>query len=223
MKEITNEIKAILDRRLPDEAVSPHPSKSFLSTIKSIYVTERLNEAFGVGAWHTKVEHITTDKYLVKRKIDGKDTMVEQRMVVVKLMLDIPEYGIHYESFGGNDNEDLGDAYKGAVTDAITKICSWLGLGADVFKGLQNGNTAPAPKPVPAPKPKAKLVINDAMIDNKDRLTKMLKVLEAAYAKDPQGFAVIRHLRDELGAEFEDNADKRVLEIWMQHVVENHL
>ncbi|MBQ2008565.1 MAG: ERF family protein [Alistipes sp.] len=73
------------------------------------------------------------------------------------------------------------------------------------------------------PKPKAKLVINDAMIDNKDRLGKMLKVLEAAYAKDPQGFAVIRHLRDELGAEFEDNADKRVLEIWMQHVVENHL
>ena len=73
------------------------------------------------------------------------------------------------------------------------------------------------------PKPKAKLVINDAMIDNKDRLGKMLKVLEAAYAKDPQGFAVIRHLRDELGAEFEDNADKRVLETWMQHVVENHL
>ena len=73
------------------------------------------------------------------------------------------------------------------------------------------------------PKPKAKLVINDAMIDNKDRLGKMLKVLEAAYAKDPQGFAVIRHLRDELGAEFEDNADKRVLEIWMQHIVENHL
>lgn len=73
------------------------------------------------------------------------------------------------------------------------------------------------------PKQKAKLVINDAMIDNKERLNKMLKVLEAAYAKDPQGFAVIRHLRDELGAEFENNADKRVLEIWMQHVVENHL
>ena len=75
----------------------------------------------------------------------------------------------------------------------------------------------------PEQKPKAKLIINDAMIDNKDRLNKMLKVLEEAYAKDPQGFAVIRHLRDELGAEFEDNADKRVLEIWMQHVVENHL
>lgn len=210
MKAITNEIKAILDRRLPDEAVSQHPSKAYLSSIKSIYVTERLNEAFGVGAWQISTEFI--DKH--------------EGMVVVKTTLDIPDYGIHFESYGGNDNKDLGDAYKGASTDAITKIGSWLGIGADVFKGLQNGkkgSTAPAPKPVPAPKPKAKLVINDAMIDNKDRLTKMLKVLEAAYAKDPQGFAVIRHLRDELGAEFEDGADKRVLEIWMQHIVENHL
>lgn len=210
MKAITNEIKAILDRRLPDEAVSQHPSKAYLSSIKSIYVTERLNEAFGVGAWQISTEFI--DKH--------------EGMVVVKTTLDIPEYGIHFESYGGNDNKDLGDAYKGASTDAITKIGSWLGIGADVFKGLQNGkkgNTAPKPAPAPAPKPKAKLVINDAMIDNKDRLNKMLKVLEAAYAKDPQGFAVIRHLRDELGAEFEDNADKRVLEIWMQHIVENHL
>lgn len=210
MKAITNEIKAILDRRLPDEAVSQHPSKAYLSSIKSIYVTERLNEAFGVGAWQISTEFV--DKH--------------EGMVVVKTTLDIPEYGIHFESYGGNDNKDLGDAYKGASTDAITKIGSWLGIGADVFKGLQNGkkgNTAPKPTPAPAPKPKAKLVINDAMIDNKDRLNKMLKVLEAAYAKDPQGFAVIRHLRDELGAEFEDNADKRVLEIWMQHIVENHL
>lgn len=210
MKTITNEIKAILDRRLPDEAVSQHPSKAYLSSIKSIYVTERLNEAFGVGAWQISTEFI--DKH--------------EGMVVVKTTLDIPEYGIHFESYGGNDNKDLGDAYKGASTDAITKIGSWLGIGADVFKGLQNGkkgNTAPKSTPAPAPKQKAKLVINDAMIDNKERLSKMIKVLEAAYAKDPQGFAVIRHLRDELGAEFEDNADKRVLEIWMQHVVENNL
>ena len=156
MKTITNEIKAILDRRLPDEAVSQHPSKAYLSSIKSIYVTERLNEAFGVGAWQISTEFI--DKH--------------EGMVVVKTTLDIPEYGIHFESYGGNDNKDLGDAYKGASTDAITKIGSWLGIGADVFKGLQNGkkgSTALAPKPTsaPAPKPKAKLVINDAMIDNK--------------------------------------------------------
>ena len=132
MKTITNEIKDILNRPLPAEAVTPHPSKKFLSSIKSIYVTERLNDAFGVGAWQISTEFIER----------------HERMVVVKTTLDIPEYGIHYESYGGNDNVDLGDAYKGASTDAITKIGSWLGIGADVFKGKHNETkaTQPAPK-----------------------------------------------------------------------------
>ena len=63
----------------------------------------------------------------------------------------MPEYGIYFECYGGNDNGgensrnfDLGDAYKGATTDALTKIGSYLEIGIDVFKGL--GNTAPAPQ-----------------------------------------------------------------------------
>lgn len=220
MDTITKDIKAILDRKLPDEAVSPHPSKTYLSCIKSIYVTERLNEAFGAGAWQTKVEHITTDKYLVKRKIDGKDTMVEQRMVVVKLQLDIPSFGIHYESFGGNDNEDLGDAYKGAATDALTKIGSWLGIGADVFKGLQTGKKGYTKPAQPTAQPKPRKVINDALLDNRERLDKMLSVLDEAYRKNPATFAVIKHLRDDLGFEFENHAEERVMAIWMQHIEE---
>jgi len=42
---------------------------------------------------------------------------------------------IYIENFGGNDNADLGDAYKGACTDALTKIGSYLEIGMDVFKG----------------------------------------------------------------------------------------
>lgn len=185
MKEITNEIKAILDRRLPDEAVSQHPSKAYLSSIKSIYVTERLNEAFGVGAWQISTEFI--DKH--------------EGMVVVKTTLDIPEYGIHFESYGGNDNKDLGDAYKGASTDAITKIGSWLGIGADVFKGLQNGKkgyTAPAPKPTPAPKPKRerKAITLDDLEDDKTRVSLyeyyFKKYVELGY---PNDFDVVIQLR----------------------------
>jgi hypothetical protein len=41
---------------------------------------------------------------------------------------------IKLEAYGGNDNPDRGDAYKGAMTDAITKIGSFLGIGADVWK-----------------------------------------------------------------------------------------
>ena len=126
-RTITPEQKEALDRRLPDEAVSQHPTKKFLSSIKSIYVTERLNEVFGVGSWRVETE-------IVERS---------ERMVVVKLRFSIPEYGIYYECFGGNDNADLGDACKGATTDALTKVCSWLGIGAEVFKGRQTGAGAP--------------------------------------------------------------------------------
>lgn len=181
MKAITNEIKAILDRRLPDEAVSQHPSKAYLSSIKSIYVTERLNEAFGVGAWQISTEFI--DKH--------------EGMVVVKTTLDIPDYGIHFESYGGNDNKDLGDAYKGASTDAITKIGSWLGIGADVFKGLQNGKKGyTAPAPAPKPKRERRAITLDDLENDKTRVSLyeyyFKKYVELGY---PNDFDVVIQLR----------------------------
>lgn len=139
MSEIKSQqqLKAELSAPLPTEAVSQHPTKTYLSSIKAIYVTERLNEVFGIGGWTTKVEKIA----------DG-----DKGMVVVKLTFEVPQYKIYYECFGGNDNGgydsknfDLGDAYKGATTDAITKVCSFLGIGIEVFKG----NKTQAPKTYP--------------------------------------------------------------------------
>ena len=118
-KVITAEMREKLTHPLPAEAVTPHPTKKFLSSIKSIYVTERLNDVFGTGTW--KVETNIVDK--------------DNKMVVVKVKFSIPSYGIEYECFGGNDNPDLGDAYKGATTDALTKIASWMGIGGEVFRG----------------------------------------------------------------------------------------
>ena len=119
IKTLSAEKQAQLVRPLPQEAVTPHPTKTYLSSIKSIYVTERLNDVFGVGSWRVEVD-----------KVDQAN-----KMVVVKVRLTIPAYGIDYECYGGNDNADLGDAYKGATTDALTKIASWLGIGQEVFKG----------------------------------------------------------------------------------------
>jgi len=130
--KITLEMRNALKRPLPQEAVKQHPTRTFLSTIKPIYVTERLNDVFGLGSRQLKVNHITT---------------TDKGMVVVKVEFSIPEYGVYYECFGGNDNGgensknfDLGDAYKGATTDAITKIGSYLEIGIDVFKGNGNGS-----------------------------------------------------------------------------------
>nr|DAP22766.1 MAG TPA: hypothetical protein [Caudoviricetes sp.] len=193
-RTITPEQKAALDRRLPDEAVSQHPTKKFLSSIKPIYVTERLNEVFGVGSWRVETE-------IVERS---------ERMVVVKLRFSIPEYGIYYECFGGNDNADLGDACKGATTDALTKVCSWLGIGAEVFKGRQTGAGAPpqssvqrlpaAPDPIPAAAavqaaPKKRItadMLNDPVL--RDQFMRWA-YKGSTTVKDPTKFDVIAFLR----------------------------
>ena len=132
-KTITKEMREDLRKPLPAEAVTKHPTKTYLSSIKAIYVVERLNDVFGLGSWRSKVE---------------KQSVSDKGMVVVKLIFEIPEYGIYHESYGGNDNGgensknfDLGDAYKGAATDALTKICSFLEIGLDVFKGKHDNKT----------------------------------------------------------------------------------
>lgn len=191
-RTITPEQKEALDRRLPDEAVSQHPTKKFLSSIKSIYVTERLNEVFGVGSWRVETE-------IVERS---------ERMVVVKLRFSIPEYGIYYECFGGNDNADLGDACKGATTDALTKVCSWLGIGAEVFKGRQTGAgappqssvqrlpAAPAPASQSAPVAPKKRITADMLNDPVLRDQFMRWAYKGSTTvKDPTKFDVIAFLR----------------------------
>lgn len=193
-RTITPEQKEALDRRLPDEAVSQHPTKKFLSSIKSIYVTERLNEVFGVGSWRVETD-------IVERA---------ERMVVVKLRFSIPEYGIYYECFGGNDNVDLGDACKGATTDALTKVCSWLGIGAEVFKDRQTGagaspqssvqrqSAAPDPIPAVAPvqsAPKKRItadMLNDPVL--RDQFMRWA-YKGSTTVKDPTKFDIIAFLR----------------------------
>ena len=120
--EITDEQVSLLNEPLPQEAIKKHPTKPYLSTINAAYVTERLNKVFGVGSWTTHLEHITSQQ-------SGKNIMV-----VTKTTLEVPKYGIHIECYGGNDNADLGDAFKGSTTDALTKIGSYLGIGTHVWK-----------------------------------------------------------------------------------------
>lgn len=171
IRSITKEQQDMLSQPLPAEAVSPHPSKKFLSTIKSIYVTERINDVFGVGKWRTETEVV--DK--------------EGKMVVVKLKFSVPDYGIYYECYGGNDNADLGDAYKGATTDALTKVASWMGIGAEVFKGKADTTDTPrsAPKSMPQQAPaKAKNRITMDMIEDKTKCNKLLERIYGFYSNE---------------------------------------
>lgn len=142
MENITPDIITKLKAPLPEGAVSQHPTKKYLSTIKAIYVVERLNEVFGLGGWMINNEVIENE--------------CSSKHIVVKSTFSAPKYGIVIpDIFGGNDNADRGDAYKGACTDALTKIASYLYIGMDVYKGIHDDGHKPANEPQPKAEPKA--------------------------------------------------------------------
>jgi hypothetical protein len=120
--ELPLELAERLKQPLAREAISAHPNKPGLSTVKAIYVIERLNEVFGLNGWEDDYEVVETGP-----------------MIVVRGCLRIPKYGIVRQQYGGNDNEDRGDAYKGACTDALSKCASQLGIAIDVYKGRGPG------------------------------------------------------------------------------------
>lgn len=141
LKQLTAEQIAQLEAPLPKEAVKPHPSKTYLSTIKPIFVTERLNQVFGLGGWTTHCKVVETSTKPGMRN----NQPIDIHVATVDVTLSIPAYGLEYQTYGGSDNEDLGDALKGAVSDATTKIAAvHLHVGLSVYKGEGN---APANHP----------------------------------------------------------------------------
>lgn len=135
---------------LPAEAISQHPTKPYLSTINAIYVVDRLNDVLGLGNWRVKNTIIEADQH-------NKMVLVKAEFTA-KIVADGTESEIYIESFGGNDNQDRGDAYKGACTDALTKIASYLGVGSHVWKDKDKGAkkaAATVTTPTPAAKPAA--------------------------------------------------------------------
>ena len=119
-----DKIKQELLEPLPSEALKPHPTRKYLTTINSIYVIERLNNVFGLDGWKAKYEVVFQD----------------DNWVVAKCFLTAGEIAV--EQYGGNDNVDIGDRFKGACTDALTKCASYIGVGSHVWK---NEKIAPTP------------------------------------------------------------------------------
>lgn len=142
VRHLTEEQIAQLKAPFGPEMISPNPRKTFLSTIKAYAIIERLNEVFGVGRWQLHTDYISTyQKKEVTR--EGKERDVYE--VLAKATLDIPEYNIHLEQLGGGEDFVLGDAAKGAVTDALNKCASYLYIGYDVFMGNVQATTKSQP------------------------------------------------------------------------------
>lgn len=138
-----------LKEKLPDWAVKPHPTKNNMSVIHPMAVVDRLNEVFGVGKWQTEVEKLSSLKWSQKTTKGERDVYTSTSIVVFK----VPEFGIHLEQFGGSTNDDEGDALKGSATDGLTKIASYLGVGAEIYKGHGNVSAGEAPLESPQKPP----------------------------------------------------------------------
>lgn len=119
---------------MPPQAIKPHPTKTYLSTIKAIYIVERLNDVFGIMGWDFESDIISTTP------IDNGKVVVVAcgRLYFREFDLYTP---IHY---GGHDGKliEAGDVHKSAITDALNKCASIAEIGIQVFKGAPNSQDA---------------------------------------------------------------------------------
>jgi len=122
--KITKEMRDELRKSFPKEAYSEHPTKPFLTTLKAMYVIERLNDVFGVGRW--SIEHSVVERTNDYVLIQGNFISLDYDIITPS------QYGGHKTS--GN-NTEIADGYKSAITDCISKISSYLEIGIDMFKG----------------------------------------------------------------------------------------
>lgn len=124
-----------LQAPLPEWSVKENPMKKNMSVIHPMAIIDRLNGVFGFGQWNTKVEKLSAYEWTQKTRTGERKVFT----ATSKVTLTIPTFNISLEQFGGSTNDDEGDALKGSATDALTKIASYLGIGASIYKG--SGNT----------------------------------------------------------------------------------
>ncbi len=146
MSEIITDdaVREKLKAPFPAEAISQHPTKTFLSTIKAIYIVERLNDVVGIGGWDLEHEIVSDpeDYVSVRGRLHyGKRNADDGPAYSIYEFRTPDQYGGHKKT---GTNTEPADGYKSAVTDCQSKCASYLEIGIDVFKGkATNGSKAP--------------------------------------------------------------------------------
>ena len=123
-KQIDPQMRDQLREGFPSEAYSAIENKPYLTTLKAIYVTERLNNVFGIGRWTIEFEIIErTADYIT---VQGEFKSLDFDIILPK------QFGGHKTTGKGTE---IADGYKSAVTDCQSKIPSYLEIGIEMFKG----------------------------------------------------------------------------------------
>ena len=131
---LSQETRELLRTPFPPEAIKKHPTKTFLSTLKAMYVTERLNNVFGIGGWRLvhNIHQETEDYVSVRGHIEINTDEYS--------LITMAQYGGHKKT---GKNTEPADGYKSAITDCQSKCASYLEIGIHVFLGLQTHNKQP--------------------------------------------------------------------------------
>lgn len=132
-----------LQKPLPAWAIKAHPTRRGMSSIHPMAIIDRLNDVFGIDGWDFHTEHISSHPFTQQTK-NGERSMFRS---AVKGRVYIKSMDKTIEQFGGSSNDDEGDALKGGATDALTKIASYLGIGASIYKGQGNTEKKDYPEP----------------------------------------------------------------------------
>lgn len=104
------------------DALTADTSRGFaLTSIKPQYIKERLNTVVGIDGWKFRGEYVQVDGGVIY-------------LGALTLVIDGTEITHEAPGFAAH-KRNLGDTYKGAQTDALSKCASFFGIGNEVFKG----------------------------------------------------------------------------------------
>lgn len=133
-------IYAGLTADFAQEALSIDSSRGFdLTSVKAQYVVERLNQVLGVLGWRFTGEY--------QEREDGGVLYFGKLYIMMEEGEPHVVEGVGFSA----KKKNVGDTYKGARTDALSKAASMIGVANEVFKGnvkpVKGGSsTAAAPR-----------------------------------------------------------------------------
>lgn len=159
-----------LTKKFPNDAISTDSSRGFdLTSIKAQYVVERLNEVFGIAGWSLHGEFKPADRGI---------------LFIGELTLKTLNHSVQAIGFS-LIKKVLGDSYKSARTDALSKAASWIGVGNEIFKGHGNIEAADTEDEKEAKKFKLEVCLEAIKQggldrDNADDMELMHKIYDAA-------------------------------------------
>lgn len=145
-------IRQIAEQETPKEEIRHRKGRGgqMYSYTDGPYVIRTLNEAFGWD-WDFEADNeelLMNNGQPFEVKVRGRLTVRLNGQAVVKT-----QFGCQPIEMLSNGSApvSIGDAYKGAATDALKKCASLLGIALDLYDSdseVNTGRRAPAPEPV---------------------------------------------------------------------------